>query len=146
MKKILLIASFIFLSIVSFAQNTEWESYRSQVGKWDSYQQKWVYADMNYSVIPITFSKTEVRLQNKANSVFRIIEDDGVTEDYNNNGDKFKKNSWIAIDTEGRKCRISMIHFYSTEYDPLMFNVMYDDVLFRYYCRLANTIDSFNRQ
>jgi hypothetical protein len=146
MKK-LLIVILIFLFSPAIYSQSFWQSYRNQLGTWNKYTKKWDWDKVNYADIPIEFEKKYIRVKNKADSYFRIIEDEGEKIDYTDDVPKVRIRSydWTAIDDKQRRCRLSLVHHESDEYDPIIFIVMYDDVVFRFYCK-KNGIDSFLNQ
>ena len=129
MKRILLLA-LLFISTGAFSQ-TQRTSNRNEIGEWNTYTKKWVYGDMNYSNIVITFGKNYISMDNRAESYYRIFQDDGEDNGTNNEGVSYSSHSWRAYDKSGKKCILSMIRFDAVGYDYL-FTVMYDDVIFRY--------------
>lgn len=123
------------LTLCTLALNAQWTSYRNEVGTWNRYTQKWVFGGINKANIPIRFYKDRVELENEANSVYRIIKDLGEDNGYNEQGIKKESHKWMATDQDGKRCYITMIFIDHSEYDPLIFNVMYDDYLLRFYCK-----------
>lgn len=132
MKKAIIALALTLSSLAIYAQ---WTSYRNEVGTWNRYTQKWVFGSMNKANIPIRFYKDRVEFENEANSVFRIIEDLGEDNGYNEEGVKRELHRWLAYDNNGKRCNITMILIDNKDYDPLLVNVMYDDVLLRFYCK-----------
>lgn len=142
MKKILVFA-LLLVSTVSFSQ-TQWGTYRNQIGNWDTYSKKWVYGEMNYSDITITFGKTYVSMDNIAKSYYRITEDNGESTGYTSDYTPYKSHSWDALDNKNRRCILSMTKYEGDDFD-LVFNVMYDDMVFKYYHTPVKKTDSFNQ-
>jgi len=133
MKRLLI--AFLLLSSSVFAQNSDWRSYRNESGTWNSYTSKWNWGEMNYADIPIIFDGSQIRLINKAMSVYNVIESEGEKEKYTDDGVRYKSISWIARDKDYRRCRIVMTHHFSEEYDPMILSIQYDDFSIRFYCR-----------
>lgn len=142
MKRILIFTVLLFITTGLLSQ-TQWRTYRNQIGEWNTYTQKWVYGEMNYSDIVITFNKNSISMDNRSQSNYRIYKDDGEDTGYTQDGTRYNSHSWRAYDKSDRKCILSMIKYESPEYE-LAFTVMYDDVVFRYYYSNSKT-DKFNQ-
>lgn len=142
MKK-LLFCAMLLVSTTAFCQ-TQWSTYRNQIGTWDSYSKKWVYGEVNYSDIIITFGKAYVSMDNRAQSYYRITVDNGESTGYTNDYTSYKSHSWDALDDKNRKCILSMIKYEGDDYD-IVFSVMYDDIVFKYYHTPIKKTDRFNQ-
>jgi hypothetical protein len=142
MKRILIFTLLLFITNGLLSQ-TQWRTYRNQIGEWNTYTEKWVYGEMNYSDITITFNKNSISMDNRSQSYYKIYKDDGEDTGYTQDGTRYNSHSWRAYDKSDRKCILTMIKYESPEYD-LAFTVMYDDVVFRYYYSNSKT-DKFNQ-
>lgn len=132
MKKLLLV---FFVLALTLSLQAQWVSYRNQVGIWNTYTKVWDYQSIYEAKIPISFEKTRIVFENQSNSVYRIVEDLGREDKYNDEGIKVESYAWMAIDNKGKRCRVSMNFIENPEYDPLIVHIMYDDVIIRYYCK-----------
>lgn len=144
MKKLIITVIALFITVISFSQNTQWRSYRNEIGIWNIYTKTWNWQEMKYAYIPISFYKTEIRLTNVDKSVFYLVGTEGTKEFYNNDGVKIKNMVWSAIDKKGKNCRVTINRMDDDEYDPMIFTVMYSDVCIRFYCRSTSTDNFMN--
>lgn len=100
---------------------------RSQLAKWNNYTQQWVYNDIQYVNLTFTLAKTYVTCDDAAHSFYRIDTYDGEFS-YKESGSKRK--TWKCIDDKGRRCEFTI---WTYKDNSIVFSVMYDDTLFRYY-------------
>lgn len=143
MKKILLIICLI-ASIPVFSQSTDWVSYRNSIAEWSDYSEKWIWSEIKYANIPVILNKSVIRLENKSESYYTTYQDLGEKVTYTKDVPKVKitTHSWLAIDKDGKRCRVSMAFFESEDYDPLTITIQYDDIALRFYCKKKG-LDSF---
>lgn len=141
MKK-LLFCAMLLVSTTAFCQ-TQWSTYRNQTATWNTYTKKWDYGEINYSNITITFSKAFISMDNRAQSYYRITEDEGDKTGYTDNYTHYQSHSWVALDNKDRKCIITVIKYDGDQYD-IVVSVMYDDILFKYFYSPSKT-DRFNQ-
>lgn len=127
MKKIILLFV-LMLSIKAYSQENE-------IGTWNEYSEKWVWGEIKEATIPVYISKSGIRLENKSKSYFRTYSDDGEKTTYTKDYVKVTSHSWLSLDNDDKRCRLTMSFMNSEKYAPLVITIMYDDVCIRYYCR-----------
>jgi hypothetical protein len=134
MKKSILILSFLFVAILSFAQ-TKISSYKNQIGVWNVYSKTYDWEEPVYSNIDMLLDKNYIKVFDKARSLYTIIKyypkETGYTKDVPVS--KYESYGWDAIDEENRKMYIMMVKYVNE--NQMIINMMYDDRIFRYYLK-----------
>lgn len=137
----------LFTLISSFSQTKEnWYSYRNEAATWNKYTKEWEWGQMYEAHIPIVFGQRYVKLYNKSNSFYTVLEDYGEKTTYSEKYPTIKitTHEWSAIDEDYKKCRIMLTTTSNSEiFDPIIVAFMYDDVILRFYCKFNKEIDSF---
>lgn len=118
MKKILIAAVVVMLSLIATAQETI-KTYALDVGYWDEYSQEWKWEYRKSCNVIFYLQGPTIISNDKAKSTYYTYDHWAVddTEGY-----------WAALDEEQRECIVSMKFNKSNNY----FVVTYSDICYRY--------------
>jgi hypothetical protein len=103
-------------------------TYKNQSGTYDEYFRKWRFDDMKSANISIVVEKSYFQFDDKANSLYRILESEGEKVE-----DTYKQNTWKCKDENNLECRVQIIHYFENKSN--VFVVIYSKVCFVYYIK-----------
>lgn len=135
MKKTILILSLVLISILSYSQ-TYFNSYKSEIGRYNERTDKWVFGNTTFTDIVIMVEKTYVQVDDNAHSLYRIIERMEDVKERN-----FISWAWKTLDEKNRTCVVQFTHFYGTNTGTMM--VIYDGTCIVYTLRKNNNLSPF---
>lgn len=123
MKKIILIAISITMSVVLLAQTPK-HAVSANQANWNQYTKKWDFNAAHPVNMTFVLYKDKIVVDDKANSTYIILSS---RPDEDNS--TYNSASWNCSDERGRRCIFSMV-FYKE--GKTVYMVMYDSVLFTY--------------
>ena len=135
MKQLTLIFGFITISLSALCQ-TKVYAHHIESGKWDTYSKKWVFKEPLEVNLEFTLNKTNVYINDQAETSLTIIQDEGEKV----GTDNYTTHSWSCTDEKYRRCTFMMSHQPST--GKQVYIIMYNDVIFRYYIS-SNSNDNY---
>ena len=136
MKQLTLILAFIAISFSALCQSKSY-AHHIESGRWDSYSKKWILKEPVEINLEFTLNKTNVYINDKAETFLTIIEDEGEKVGQ----DSYTTHSWACTDEKYRRCTFMMAHNPTT--GKQVYIIMYNDVIFRYYISSSSN-DNFN--
>ncbi len=127
MKKVLLLLVFSIMTFCAFSQLIV-RTYKNQAGTYDEYFRKWRFDEMKYSNISIVVEKGYFQFDDKAQSLYRIIESEGekVENDY-------KQTTWKCKDENNIECKVQVIHYFESKSN--VFVVIYSKICYVYHIK-----------
>jgi hypothetical protein len=127
MKKLLLLFVLSNMTFSAFSQLIV-RTYKNQSGTYDEYFRKWRFDDMKSANISIVVEKSYFQFDDKANSLYRILESEGEKVE-----DTYKQTTWRCKDENNLECRVQIIHYFENKSN--VFAVIYSRVCFIYYIK-----------
>jgi hypothetical protein len=127
MKKGLLLFVFSIMSFSAFSQLIV-RTYKNQAGTYDDIFKKWRFDEMNYSEISIVVEKRYFQFDDKAQSLYRVIEKQG-----ENVESAYKSTTWMCKDERNINCTVQIIHYFENKSN--VFAVIYDKICYVYHIR-----------
>lgn len=112
------------------AQNLD-HAYALQAGKYDKYAKKWTWSKAEDVDLRFTFDGNYIKILDEYKTRIYTYEDQGETTGYDDDGDRYTKHVWKALDEKNRKCMFVMIWY--KEIKLVTYSVIYSDYAFRYY-------------
>jgi len=128
MKKVLLLFVFSIMAISGFSQLIV-RTYKNQSGIYDEYFRKWRFDEEKYSNISIVVEKGYFQFDDKAHSLYRIVESEGEKVE-----DTYKQTTWKCKDENNLDCKVQIIHYFEEKYNLIA--VIYGKICYIYYIRV----------
>ncbi len=109
-------------------------STHNEVGRCSASQEEWIFTESNRADIPIRFAETYISIDNRDESIFMVISDDGVSTGRLKSVPSvtYKAYSWRVRDKRGKTCIATIVSYSLPEMD-LVRSIMYEDFCFRFY-------------
>lgn len=133
----------LLLSLFTFTgySQTEDKADKLQIGKYDPITKVLNWGDAMSIDLVFTFNGKNVSIDDKAKTRLYCYEQIEEKSGVNNEGDKYTKYTWVALDEKERKCHFSMIYYKDRKLS--VYVIVYEDIVFRYYIensKLSNFI------
>jgi len=127
MKKVLLLFVFSIMTFCAFSQLIV-RTYKNQFGTYDEYFKKWRFDEEKYSNISIVVEKGYFQFDDKAQSLYRILESEGEKMESTH-----KQTTWRCKDENNLECRVQIIHYFENKSN--VFVVIYNKICYLYYIK-----------
>ena len=148
MKKIILCLLLLFSTTIFAQSPIKLISYKSSYATMQLTDEgyKWIFSSPEWYELEIYFSNKEVRINNEARSVFRIVKYLGKSVDRLEKSPytKFTTLSFSVVDNKNKNCQVHFVLFDDPEMDVL-FNVLYDDFWFKFNISTKSTPSGLDR-
>lgn len=128
--KLLALALLIWGAGLLQAQNLD-HAYSLQAGKYDKYLKKWNWSKAEDVDLNFSFDGNYIKIHDEYGTRIYTYEDEGETSGYDDDGDRFSRHVWKALDEKNRKCMFIMLWYKNIKL--VTYTVMYSDYAFRYY-------------
>lgn len=128
--KLLVITLIVWGLCQTQAQQLE-RAFSIQTGKYDKSLKKWNWTKAEDVNLRFTFDNNYIKINDEYGTRVYTYEDEGETTGYDDDGDKYSRHVWKALDEKNRKCRFIMLWY--TNIKLLTYTIMYSDFAFRYY-------------
>ena len=125
MKKYILSIAFVFISLFSFSQASEYYCSKITMGYWNRTSRKWDYDDGKKVNLKLKIYKNVTTIDDEAQSRYEAISG-GDKED----NSTYEGMTWNGVDEKGRNILIKIIYYKQSQQKIYM--VIYDDMLFIY--------------
>lgn len=112
------------------AQNLD-HAFSLQTGKYDKYLKKWNWSKAEDVDLNFSFDGNYIKIHDEYGTRIYTYEDEGETTGYDDDGDRYTRHVWKALDEKNRKCMFIMLWYKSIKL--VTYTVMYSDYAFRYY-------------
>ncbi len=117
-------------------------TYSNRIGVWDNYIDNWRWGKINSERISISVKDGKIILGNVARTTLTIISSAVENFETSSDGYRYKSTRWTARDQDGRKCFVSLVKYMDPEISN-SFNIMYDDLAFKYFFSDISGLDKF---
>ena len=127
MKKVLLLFVFSVMTFCAFSQLIV-RTYKNQFGTYDEYFRKWRFDEVKYSNISIVVEKGYFQFDDKAQSLYRILESEGEKVESTH-----KQTTWRCKDENNLECKVQIIHYFENKSN--VFAVIYNKICYLYHIK-----------
>lgn len=132
MKKLLLLIVFSLTLVMSSVAQQYKQVSKIEIGTWSTYVRKWIWESPVPTDMILKLSGSHVYISDQAKTHIVTYGPMEESSGYNNEGYYYNSNRWKSYDEKGRKCYFSINGI--EELNLIIYAIMYDDVVFRYYC------------
>lgn len=138
MKKLLLFIALLFISLTPFAQQYV-KATHLQPGIYNEKTKQFEWGQTQpVDNIDITLKGNNIYFDNKAQTHITTYEDMGSKTAYDEDGDKYTRHTWRAVDEKQRKCLFIMTNYPDLKIEA--YSIIYSDMGFRFYIA-TNSLD-----
>lgn len=118
----------LFTLTCAFSQQRSVTTYAACKGKYVESTSSWQWSDHQKTVVKITFDDGLVFVNDKANSVYSLVE-----QTTNKKTEEFETYAWRSLDESDKPCILTLYFFNNAR--TMQMTVQYGTYAYRYYIR-----------